>query len=165
MPAEYEWIAGDETPSMNPAATGTFTMAIAQTGGGRDLTQFRGGARSILGRDQRLEGLRPIRVTAELIREPIKDVVDRVTADPLVERGEGRLEGTGLDVTLIAVDEGMGHFVEQTERHDLAGVGGRWAAATFVQPGSETARRRDLVDLQLALVTEMALVQVVPSPR
>jgi len=59
----------------------------------------------------------------------------------------------------------MGHFVEQAEGDDLAGVGGWWAAATFVQPGSETARRRDLVDLQLALVTKVALVQVVPSPR
>jgi len=85
--------------------------------------------------------------------------------DPLVQALEGRGEGARPDLALVAVDEGMGDLVEEAEGDDLPGVGRRCAAAALVQPAGEAASRGDLVDEQLALVTEVAMVEVVPSPR
>jgi hypothetical protein len=128
-----------------------------------------GGARRVLGgeieQDERLESIGPIRIAPELGGEPIEDVVDRLVTDPLIQALEGGREGPRPDVALVAIDEGMGDLVEKAEGDDLPGVGGRCAAAALVQPAGEAASRGDLVDEQLALVTEVAMVEVVPSPR
>jgi len=126
-------------------------------------------ARRIPGRkveqDERLKGIRTIRIAPELGREPIEDVVDRLVTDPLVQALEGRGEGARPDVALVAIAEGVSDLVEEAEGDDLSGVGRRRAAAALVQPAGEPASRGDLVDEQLALVTEVAMVEVVPSPR
>jgi len=144
---------------------------VVPRGGHRPRVDERpeGGARRVLGgeieQDERLEGIGPIRIAPELGREPIEDVVDRLVTDPLVQALEGRGEGARPDLALVAVDEGMGDLVEEAEGDDLPGVGRRRAAAALVQPAGEAASRGDLVDEQLALVTEVAMVEVVPSPR
>ena len=127
------------------------------------------GARRVLGgeieQDEGLEGIGPFRIAPELGREPIEDVVDRLVTDPLVQPLEGRGESARPDVALVAIDEGVSDLVEEAEGDDLSGVGRRCAAAALVQPAGEPASRGDLVDEQLALVTEVAMVEVVPSPR
>jgi hypothetical protein len=44
-------------------------------------------------------------------------------------------------------------------------VGRWWAAAALVQPAGEPASGSNLVDEELAVLTEVAMVEVVPSPR
>ena len=115
--------------------------------------------------DERLEGLRPIRIAPELVRQPIEDVVDGLAADPAVERGQGRGESAGPDVALVAVDKRVSDLMEQPESDDLAGVGRRCTAASLVKPGGQPARRRVLVDEELAVVTEVPPIEVVLASR
>jgi hypothetical protein len=114
--------------------------------------------------DERFEGLRPIRIATEFVGHSIEDVVDGEAADPLVERVEGRGKGAGPDVALVAIDEGMGDLMEQAEGDDLAGVGRRFAATPLVQPTGQPPGRSNVVDVQLALLTEVAMIEVIPSP-
>jgi hypothetical protein len=85
--------------------------------------------------------------------------------DTLVQALEGRGEGTRPDVPFVAIDEGVGDLVKQAEGDDLPGVGRRSAAATLVQPSRESARRGELIDEQLAFLTQVPMVEVVSSSR